>query len=205
MINKFVKLLKILQMIILLPVELIWLLVYFTCSERKKIDMDIEEFAKHHHRTYNNKTRLFLLLLDLMWVSEFRKLFLYRIGEIRVIMKYLMGRGVSIGFDVPRKKFGGGLYIQHGFRTVISAREVGEHCMINQLVTIGYRGDGCPSIGNNVRIGSGAIIIGDVRVGNNVNIGAGAIVVHDVPDNCTVCSPEAVIVKRQDLVQQAAE
>ena len=203
MIIKFVKFLKFLQMIVLLPVELIWLLVYFTCPDRKKIDMDIEAFAKHQHRTYNDKTRLLLLLLDLMWVSEFRKLFLYRIGDIRVFMKFLMGRGISIGFDVPRDKFGGGLYIQHGFRTVISAREVGEHCMINQLVTIGFKRDGCPSIGNNVRIGSGAIIIGDIRVGNNVNIGAGAIVVHDVPDNCTVCSPEAVIVKRQDPQPEA--
>ena len=71
--------------------------------------------------------------------------------------------------------------------------------MINQLVTIGYRGKGCPIIGNNVRIGSGAIIIGDVKIGNNVNIAAGAIVLEDVPDNCTVASPKAEIVKRKEV------
>ena len=199
MLNKFVKFLKVLQMIILIPVELIWLLVYFTNSQKNKIDMDLDTYAIHQHRESMN--RLFLLVMNLMWSSDFRKLFLYRIGDVRSIVKFLMGRGVSIGFDVPRERFGGGLYIQHGHGTVISARSVGENCMINQLVTIGYKGDGCPTIGNNVRIGSGAIIIGDIKVGNNVNIGAGAIVIHDVPDNCTVCSPEATIVKRHNPVE----
>ena len=199
MLNKFVKFLKVLQMIILIPVELIWLLVYFANSQKNKIDMDLDTYAVHQHRESMN--RLFLLVMNLMWSSDFRKLFLYRIGDVRSIVKFLMGRGVSIGFDVPRERFGGGLYIQHGHGTVISARSVGENCMINQLVTIGYKGDGCPTIGNNVRIGSGAIVIGDIKVGNNVNIGAGAIVIHDVPDNCTVCSPEATIVKRHNPVE----
>ena len=200
MLNKFVKCLKVLQMIILIPVELIWLLVYFANSQKNKIDMDLDTYAVHQHRESMN--RLFLLVMNLMWSSDFRKLFLYRIGDVRSIVKFLMGRGVSIGFDVPREKFGGGLYIQHGHGTVISARSVGENCMINQLVTIGYKGDGCPTIGNNVRIGSGAIIIGNIKVGNNVNIGAGAIVIHDVPDNCTVCSPEATIVKRHNPLSE---
>ena len=65
-------------------------------------------------------------------------------------------------------------------------------------MTLGYKGDGCPTIGNNVTIGVGAVVIGDVKIGNNVRIGANAIVVHDVPDNCTVCSPAATIVKRHD-------
>lgn len=199
MINKFVKLLKALQMIVLMPVELIWLLVYFTSSQKSKIDMDLERFVERQHRKLTKHNRLILLLLNIMWVSEFRNLFLFRIGEIRVFMKFLMGRDARIGFDVHREKFGGGFYIQHGFDSVISARSVGEHCWINQMVTIGYKGDDCPTIGNNVRIGTGAIIIGGIRIGDNVNIGAGAVVVDDVPDNCTVCSPKAAIVKRREL------
>ena len=195
MLNKFIKLLKVLKMIICLPVELIWLLVYFTNSQKAKIDMDIDVFTKHQGRTGYN--RLLLLMLNLMWNAEFRRLFLYRIGDCRVFMRFLMGRGSSIGFDVPREKFGGGYYIQHGFCTVISARSVGENCWVNQLVTIGYKVNGCPTIGNNVRIGTGAIVIGDVKIGNNVSIGAGAIVLDDVPDNCTVASPKAVIIKRK--------
>lgn len=63
---------------------------------------------------------------------------------------------------------------------------MGENCWINQKVTFGYQGKGCPTIGNYVRVGVGAIIIGDVHIGDNVNIGAGAVVVKDVPSNTTV-------------------
>ncbi|MDR2798933.1 MAG: serine O-acetyltransferase, partial [Treponema sp.] len=41
-------------------------------------------------------------------------------------------------------------------------------------------------IGDNVEIGAGAIIIGNIKIGNNVMIGANAVVTKDVPDDCTV-------------------
>ena len=63
-------------------------------------------------------------------------------------------------------------------------------------MTVGYRGDGCPLIGNNVRIGTGAVVLGPITIGDNVNIGAGAIVMKDVPSNTTVVSPHAFICKR---------
>lgn len=51
---------------------------------------------------------------------------------------------------------------------------------------------------DNVRIGTGAVVLGGITIGDNVNIGANAIIVEDVPSNCTVCSPKATIVKRHD-------
>jgi serine O-acetyltransferase len=194
----FFKCLKALQMVILLPIEAIWVLAYYLSSQKSKIDMDIERFAKIQRRSVVGYRRLLVLVLNLMWVPEFRRLFLFRIGGMSMILSHLMGHGISIGLDVPREKLGGGLYLQHAFGSVLSAKSVGENCWINQLVTVGYKGNGCPTIGNNVRIGTGAIIIGDIKIGDNVNIGAGAIVLHDVPDNCTVCCPEATIVKRHD-------
>ena len=114
-----------------------------------------------------------------------------------------MPKGTThISFDLPREKLGGGLFIQHGYCTDLSARSIGENCWINQKVCLGYQGNDCPTIGNNVRIGVGAVVIGGVTIGDNVNIGANAIVVHDVPSNCTVCSPAASIVryhKKQDI------
>ena len=200
--DKLIKLMKVLKMIIFLPVEILFVLLYVFSSQRKKINMDLEAFARHHHRTVTNRNRLLILLLELMWVVEFRKLFLYRIGGIA---RYLMDSRVTVGIDVPRDKFGGGLYIQHGFGIVVSARSVGENCWINQMVTIGYRSNGCPTIGNNVRIGAGAIIIGDVKIGNNVSIGAGAIVLDDLPDNCTVASPKATIIKWKESLPESKE
>lgn len=55
-----------------------------------------------------------------------------------------------------------------------------------------------PTIGDNVYIGAGAILIGGIKIGNNVKIGAGAIVVNDIPDNATVvCEKARVIIKNK--------
>lgn len=56
-----------------------------------------------------------------------------------------------------------------------------------QQVTLAQDDDGfAPSIGDNVLIGAGAKIIGNVKIGNNVKIGSNCIVVEDIPDNATV-------------------
>lgn len=93
---------------------------------------------------------------------------------------------------------GEGLFIQHGFSTIISAKKIGKNCWINQQVTIGFTNKtDSPVIGDNVTIYAGAILIGNITIGDNAVIGAGAIVVDDVPANCVVCSPKAKIVKRR--------
>lgn len=56
-------------------------------------------------------------------------------------------------------------------------------------------GEGRPEIGDNVYIGTGAVVLGGVKIGNNVKIGANAIVIDDVPDNAVVVSPKAKVVK----------
>lgn len=67
---------------------------------------------------------------------------------------------------------------------------------VNQCVTIGAKGDKRPVIGNNVRVATGAIVIGGVTIGDNVIIGAGAVVVKDVPSNSVVVGNPARIVKQ---------
>ena len=67
---------------------------------------------------------------------------------------------------------------------------IGKNCTIFHQVTIGSVNKSgqrfAPKIGDDVFIGAGAIIIGDIQIGNNVNIGAGAIVHQNVPDKSTV-------------------
>lgn len=58
-------------------------------------------------------------------------------------------------------------------------------------------GGGCPTIGDNVFIGTNSCILGNVKIGNNVVIAAGAVVVHDVPDNVTVAGIPAKIIKEK--------
>lgn len=95
---------------------------------------------------------------------------------------------------------GPGLFIQHGYCTIVSAKSIGPNAWINQGVTIGYTNDtDCPSIGDNVTIGAGAKVLGDVTIGNNVVIGANAVVVKNVPDDCVVVGVPARIIRRNGV------
>ena len=86
----------------------------------------------------------------------------------------------------------------HGFGVVLNGgAKIGRNCTMYHGVTIGVANDleKMPVIGDNVFIGADAKILGGVRVGNNVKIGAGAIVVENVPDDCTVVGPKAKIIQ----------
>lgn len=56
-----------------------------------------------------------------------------------------------------------------------------------------------PTIGDNVRICAGAVVVGDINIGNNVTIGANAVVVKSVPDDCVVAGNPAYIICRKGL------
>jgi serine O-acetyltransferase len=71
----------------------------------------------------------------------------------------------------------------------------GKNCTIYQNVTIAGKDNFEPVIGDNVVIGAGAVIIGNVNIGNNVIVGANAVVTKDFPDNCTVGGVPARIIK----------
>ncbi|MBR1456670.1 MAG: serine acetyltransferase [Oscillospiraceae bacterium] len=95
---------------------------------------------------------------------------------------------------------GAGLRLPHGLCGIFVSEgaRIGENCTIMQHVTIGSntmpgaKRQGAPTIGDNVFIGAGAVILGAVRVGDNVRIGANATVTQDVPDDCTVVSEGTV-------------
>ena len=83
---------------------------------------------------------------------------------------------------------------------------IGENVIIRQNVTLGGKNYGgvfkYPQIGDNVMIGSGAVVLGDIRVGNNVKIGANAVVLNDVPDNSTAVGIPAKVVNATYGVSQ---
>ena len=93
--------------------------------------------------------------------------------------------------NMPPEKLGGGFSFQHGFSTVVSAKEVGENCRIFQQVTVGFNGTEAPIIGNNVEIMAGAIVIGGICIGDGARIGAGSVVIHDVADGAVVAGVPA--------------
>ncbi len=92
-------------------------------------------------------------------------------------------------------------FLHQGLGVVIHPHSnIGEYCIICQNVTIGASlgrnsNNKVPSIGNNVFIGAGSVLIGDIRVGNNVYIGANSVVLNDIPDNVVVAGVPATIKK----------
>jgi serine O-acetyltransferase len=86
----------------------------------------------------------------------------------------------------PRSEIGPGLKIEHSGGVIIVGK-LGRECRISHQVTIGhiggFKGGGVPTLGDNVYVGAGAKILGDITIGNNVKIGANAVVITNVPDN----------------------
>lgn len=84
--------------------------------------------------------------------------------------------GIRLGFDIPINVFDGGLKISHfGYIVVNSKAKIGCNCEIHQGVHIGYS-KGVPTIGNNVWLGPGAKLYGDIVIADNCRIGANAVV-----------------------------
>ncbi len=95
---------------------------------------------------------------------------------------HVHGLEIAVGGDI-----GGGLYIAHPRGVVVVPHQMGENCSVIANVTIGMRtGHIFPIIGDNVFIGAGARVLGDLKVGNNAQIGANAVVIKDVPADATV-------------------
>ncbi|SHH85132.1 serine O-acetyltransferase [Caloranaerobacter azorensis DSM 13643] len=101
----------------------------------------------------------------------------------------------------PGAKIGKGIFIDHGMGVVIGeTAEIGDNVTIYQGATLGgtgkEKGKRHPTIGNNVVISSGAKVLGPFKVGDNSKIGAGAVVLKEVPPNCTVVGiPGRIVVK----------
>ena len=96
--------------------------------------------------------------------------------------------GFGASFQTPPR-------LPHGLYGIIVSHRaiIGADCTIFHQVTIGDGKNGAPIIGDNVLIGAGAKIIGNVHIGSNSKIGANAVVVHDVPENSVVIAPEGVL------------
>lgn len=140
----------------------------------------------------------------LNWYMTYKK-------EFRNLLQHRLKLGSKLHFIIARmlwkpleslyiytEDIGGGLYLQHGFSTIISARKIGENCRIYQQVTIGYKGDMSPVLEDNVAVTCGAKVLGDLTMHKNSLAAAGAVVVKDVPENAIVGGVPAKIIGYKD-------
>ena len=114
-----------------------------------------------------------------------------------------IGRAVT-GIEIhPGATIGEKFFIDHGMGVVIGETAViGDNCHLFQGVTLGgtstRRAKRHPTLANNVVVGAGAKVIGDVTVGENAKIGAGSVVVTNVPPNATVVGVPGHVVAYAD-------
>lgn len=129
------------------------------------------------------------------------KLYKWDIPVVPRIISYITR--IFTGIEIhPAAKIGRRFFIDHGSGVVIGeTAEIGDDVLIYQQVTLGgtgkEHGKRHPTVGNNVVIGAGAKILGNITVGNNVRIGAGSVVIENVPDSSTVVGIPGKVVHRE--------
>lgn len=182
------------------PRTLIVYLCYLTSDHKTLIDMDIARWSEQLEKSFSNQFKA--LNCYLTEYKEFRSLFIHRLlnpsrtkkAKLQAFIARRLWRPLESLYLCTRE-IGGGLFIQHGFATIVSAKKIGENCWINQQVTIGYKGNDCPVIKDGVKIHCGAKILGNITMDNNSVAGANAVVLKDVPENAVVGGIPAKIIK----------
>lgn len=129
----------------------------------------------------------------------------YRDNKIVFLFIKLIHRKLTykFGIQIPTSaSIGRGFYIGHFNEIIVNGGgKIGDNVNISQGVTIGQvnigKKKGVPVIGNEVYIGPGAKIIGNVTIGNNVAIGANAVVTSDIPANSVAAGVPARIISNK--------
>lgn len=160
------------------------------------------------------KLKLFKSKYAFLWVEDINKIkyqgFFRLITErpyYRELLYHRLRLPVSIcrplfGYypiSIGRVFIGPGLILEHPHGSHLNAKAIGKNFTCLHNVTLGKNHNGIPTIGNNVFIGCGSAVLGDITIGDNVNIGANCVVLRDLPDNCTVIGNPAIIVKKDGL------
>lgn len=108
-----------------------------------------------------------------------------------ILCQCIIGRGADFGPE---------FVLIHSQGIVINGNvRGGSQIFLEHQVTIGAEKDSSPSLGNNIFIGAGAKIVGEISIGDGVRIGANAVVVRDVPNEVTVGGVPARIIKRHNI------
>ena len=180
------------------PILLVFWLIIKKSKKWDLIHADIQYYLHDYpNRIANVKYRDFVYLMIVE--RTFRNVLYYRLKRCSVFL-----RGIYPSQNEPLiscdSEIGGGLFFCHGFSTIVVAKAIGKNCWINQQVTIGATDkNDYPTIGDDVHILAGALVLGNIHIGNNAVIGAGAVVTKDVPENCVVVGNPARIIRRDGI------
>ena len=175
-----------------------------TSMTQQKRDLTLQEILKMDMyrysgaRTFAEMAKTYLTEPGANYVVWFRIAQKFNNTPFRHIAMFLLRRKMyRYGIEIyPMTQIKPGFYIGHFSGVIISPYvKIGKNFNISQGVTIGQgKGGGFPTVGDNVFVGPGAKIFGDIHIGNNVAIGANAVVTKSVPDNAVVVGIPAKII-----------
>ena len=166
-----------------------------------RIKLDLQRWMEVIENPYKNQ-EFMAYCWFLVHLREYRTLVYHRLGRIGTFLS-LFAQPMPTCFltGMMSKNIGRGLVIQHGHSMRLGAQSVGENLQIWHNVTVAKDRPGGerPIIGNNVKIYTGAVVLGGIALGDNVVVGACTVVLKSVPDNCVVVGNPARIVRRNGL------
>ena len=159
-----------------------------------------------------NSLQIFLFypgVKALIWYRVARFFYKIRFKFVARWLSYLCRFFTGIEIH-PAAKIGKRLFIDHGMGVVIGETAViGDDCTIYQNATLGgtgkERNKRHPTLGNNVTVGAGAKVLGNIVIGSNVKIGANTTVLSNVPDNATVVGVNRIIVSDTAAAEELQE
>lgn len=178
----------------------IWL-VYLFSDNKSIIDEDLKVMNRHMNIHYSMSASLFYHLLKNRY---YRCIFYNRIGNYSTFFEFIFPKDRYL---IVCDKIGAGVYPAHPYATILNAKSIGQYFSFRQCTTIGNKHDGdneaIPVIGDNVTLGANVCIIGGITIGNNVVIGAGSVVVDSLPDNVVAVGNPARIIKRINKINES--
>lgn len=166
-----------------------------------KIKKDIE-YIMENDPAVRTKLEVFLLYPSIHarlahMISHFlyKKNLLFLARLISQIARFLTGIEIH-----PGATLGAGILIDHGMGVVIGeTAELGDRITIYHGTTLGgtgkEKGKRHPTVGDNVVIGAGSKVLGNIKIGSNSKIGANSVVLDDVPEGATVVGIPGKVVK----------
>lgn len=145
------------------------------------------------------------------WVNRAKPAWPVRIPVVFICFCFNKLFQIFMGMDIsPGASIGAGFYLGHVGGVIISQHAViGKNCDISHRVTIGVSAmgrQGAPSIGDDVYIGTGATVVGKIRIGNGAKIAANTLVIDDVPEGATAMGvPGRVFLGSKRVVESVSQ
>jgi serine O-acetyltransferase len=172
----------------------------------KTIISDLKRYISPFNNRFEWNEPSYIVLILFRIGSSIRKI---KFKPLRILLSVLHTPfyaffSIFMGISIPRgATIGKGFRIYHFGGIVLNPlTKIGDNCSFHQGVTVGVRNTyiDVPIIGNNVTVGAGAKLLGDIKIGDNVVIGANAVVLCDVPnDSIAVGIPAKVYKKKANI------